>query len=85
MQYKRTATDLFNMRNWWIALSKLEQAEQSKIDKLVLYTEKILEAELVGWVRHMQDSLAELRLPPKCTDTVLNIQFDHTSPKSKQH
>jgi len=85
MQYNRTATDLFNIRNWWISLSKLEQAEQSKIDKLVLYTEKILETELVGWVQHMQDSLAELRLPPKVTDTVLNTQFDHTSPKSKQH
>ncbi|HLL72291.1 MAG TPA: DUF4231 domain-containing protein [Pyrinomonadaceae bacterium] len=76
VQYNRTATDLFNIRNWWMALSDAERAEQSKIDNLVLYTEKILEGELVGWVQHMQDALAELRHPQKATDSTHVIHFE---------
>ena len=59
--YNQAATDLQNVRDWWAALSDEQRAEQENIDKLVSYSEKILEGELAGWVQHMQDALAELR------------------------
>lgn len=77
MQYNRTATDLFNLRGWWIALSQAERNDQTKLDKLVMYAEKILEGELAGWVQHMQDALAELRHPQKAADEWHPIQSEH--------
>jgi hypothetical protein len=73
IKYNQTATDLLNVRGWWTALTAAEQAERKNVNKLVSYTEKTLEGELVGWVQHMQDALAELREPQKGRDT----SFDH--------
>lgn len=63
--YNQAATDLQNVRDWWTALSPREREEEKNVDKLVSYSEKILEGELAGWVQHMQDALAELRDPQK--------------------
>ena len=61
MKYNQGATDLANVRAWWLAMSAEEQAIQENIDKLVAHTEKIIKSELAGWVQEMQDALAELR------------------------
>ncbi len=59
--YNQTATDLENLRGWWVALSPTEQTDPQKLDKLVEHTEKVLQAELDGWIQRMQDALADLR------------------------
>jgi hypothetical protein len=61
MKYNQGATDLANVRAWWLARSAEEQAIQENIDKLVAHTERIIKSELSGWVQEMQDALAELR------------------------
>jgi hypothetical protein len=60
MRYNQATTDLENVRAWWIALTPTAQSSQKNIDSLVHYTESILKTEIVGWVREMQDVLAEL-------------------------
>ena len=60
-KYNQVATDLANVRAWWLALSAEQQAEQQNIDSLVDHTEQVLQSELDGWVQQMQNSLAELR------------------------
>jgi hypothetical protein len=70
-KYNQAATDLANVRAWWLALSAEEQAEQQNIDSLVDHTEQVLQSELDGWVQQMQNSLAELRekqAPPEKED-----------------
>ncbi len=61
--YNQTATDLENVRGWWVALSAEDQADPHNVDALVDHGEKVLQAELDGWVQRMQDALAELRKP----------------------
>ena len=61
IKYNQGATDLANVRAWWLALSAEEQALQKNIDKLVAYTERIIKNEHAGWVQEMQDALANLR------------------------
>jgi hypothetical protein len=61
IKYNQGATDLANVRAWWLALSAEEQAIQENIDKLVSHTERIIKNEHAGWVQEMQDALAELR------------------------
>ncbi|MDN3515436.1 MAG: DUF4231 domain-containing protein [Candidatus Brocadia sp.] len=60
IQYNQAATNLSNIKSWWMSLSPEEQANQKNIGLLVDNTEKVLESELSGWVQHMQDALAEL-------------------------
>ena len=60
-KYNQAATDLANVKAWWISLSAEEQAQQGNIDSLVDHTEQVLQSELDGWVQQMQNSLAELR------------------------
>jgi hypothetical protein len=61
MIYNQSATDLANVRAWWLALTAEQQAIQANIDKLVGHTEQITKKEHAGWVQDMQDALAELR------------------------
>lgn len=61
MRYNQTATDLENVRSWWIALSDEEQADPRNIDKLVAQTETTIHSEHAAWVQEMQDAMAELR------------------------
>jgi predicted Rossmann-fold nucleotide-binding protein len=59
--YNQAATDLENVARWWNALDPSAQADPANLDKLVEYGEKVVEAELGGWMKRMQDALANLR------------------------
>ncbi len=61
LTYNQAATDLANVRGWWIALASAEQEEQSNIDMLVQQTERILYGEFSGWMQDMQDAFDALR------------------------
>ena len=61
MMYNQTATDLENVRGWWIALPAEEQGDARNVDKLVDCVESLLGSELGGWLRKMQDALDDLR------------------------
>ncbi|KPJ89683.1 MAG: hypothetical protein AMJ53_15550, partial [Gammaproteobacteria bacterium SG8_11] len=61
MEYNQSAADLSNIRDWWIALTPLEQSDSGMIDKLVVMTENIFKSENVGWVQQMQDMIEELQ------------------------
>ena len=63
MSYNQAEADLENILTWWTALSAAEKAEPSNISKLVAETEKVLEGELAGWVRKMQEAVADRRQP----------------------
>jgi hypothetical protein len=52
--YNRAAQSLENIRNWWVALTTVEQAEPDNIDKLVDITENTLQSEQSGWVQQVQ-------------------------------
>ena len=60
-KYNQSATDLANVKTWWLALSAEDQSRRENINSLVEHTEQVLEAELSGWVQQMQNALAELR------------------------
>jgi hypothetical protein len=60
-KYNQAATDLGNIKAWWTALPREEQAKQANVDALVDHTEQVLQSELEGWVQQMQNTLAELR------------------------
>ena len=70
MKYNQAATDLENVRAWWLALSAEQQADQNNVDSLVQYTESVVESELEGWVQQMQDALTALREQKSDTLTV---------------
>ncbi len=59
-QYNQVATELANARDWWTALSKEEQTEQDKYDKLVEGAEGALKKEQAGWIQQMQDTLSDM-------------------------
>ncbi|MET4702125.1 hypothetical protein ABIE65_005177 [Constrictibacter sp. MBR-5] len=59
--YNQTATDLENIRTWWLGLSPAERASPNNAEMLVVLTERVLETELAGWMKQMTDALAELR------------------------
>jgi hypothetical protein len=69
MRYNQTATDLENVRSWWISLSAEEQADPRNIDKLVGQTETTIHSEHAAWVQEMQDAMAELRAEQSGEDT----------------
>lgn len=60
-KYNQAATDLTNVKAWWIALPAEEQSKQDNIDLLVEHTEQVLQSELDGWVQQMQNALDALR------------------------
>ncbi|MGZ4924861.1 MAG: DUF4231 domain-containing protein [Halobacteriota archaeon] len=60
-QYNQAASDLDNIEAWWIALPAADKASVKNVDRLVSFTEKILERELAGWAQHMDDALAKLK------------------------
>ena len=58
--YNQAATNLEGIRIWWHALPDEDRAEQENKEKLVKYTETVLQTEHAGWVQEMMDALAEL-------------------------
>lgn len=61
MKYNQAATDLENVKSWWMALPADEQARAENVNALVNHTESVLQTEQEGWVQRMQDALAQLR------------------------
>jgi len=61
IKYNQTATDLSNTKAWWAALSADEKEKSENINKLVIYTEKVLKSELGGWIQQMENTLAGLK------------------------
>jgi len=61
MNYNQAATDLDNIKSWWVALSAEDQTNPQNRDKLVDYTENTLQREYSGWVQQMQDMLDTLQ------------------------
>ena len=61
IKYNQAEHDLSNLKGWWDGLDATEKQKPENINKLVKFTEQILEAESVGWARRMQDVLADLR------------------------
>src|SRR5215472_11069700 len=61
VRYNQSAADLANIRDWWTKLSPAAKRNPKNIDQLVEFTEKVLEAELVGWVQRMENALAQLK------------------------
>ena len=60
--YNQAAADLSAIRAWWFALSPAEQRQPAMIDRLVERSERIMRAELTGWVQEMQDAMTQFRL-----------------------
>ena len=50
------------IRAWWFALAPSEQRQPAMIDRLVERSERIMGAELTGWVQEMQDAMTQFRL-----------------------
>lgn len=61
IQFNQGATDLANVKSWWMALSAEEQANLKYIDMLVMQTERILETENSSWMSDMQDAIEQLK------------------------
>ena len=61
VRYNQSAADLANIRDWWTKLSPAAKRNPKNIDQLVEFTEKVLEAELTGWVQRMENALAQLK------------------------
>ena len=61
VKYNQTATDLANIKAWWVALTNQKKQDPSNIKNLVENTENILQTELTGWVQQMEDALAKLK------------------------
>lgn len=61
LKYNQAATDLSNVRGWWVALTAQEQEKQENIDMLVRQTQRILQSEFSGWMQDMQDALSMLK------------------------
>lgn len=60
-KYNQASVELAALRNWWVALSAREQADQTNIDQLVEGSERVLQSEFSGWMEEMRDSIGKLR------------------------
>lgn len=54
------ASDIYDIRTWWRALSPPAKAQQSNIEILVGSTEAVIQSENLGWVQEMRDALSEI-------------------------
>ncbi len=61
LKYNQAASELDNIRCWWLALSAKEQERQENIDVLVRQTERTLQSEFSGWMQDMQDALSMMK------------------------
>lgn len=84
IKFNQAATDLANVRGWWMALSSEEQANQKNIDMLVGHTERFLEVEFSGWMQEMQEALEELRAAQEKDDTTAGSQETDKNVKTNQ-
>ncbi len=54
------ASDLYDIRVWWHALSPEARGQQFNIETLVSSTEAVLQTENAGWLQEMREALAEI-------------------------
>jgi len=60
MSYNQAATNLSNIKLWWVALSDEKKKKGNNIRNLVRKTETALQNELSGWVQQMEDVMADI-------------------------
>jgi len=60
MSYNQAATNLSNIKLWWVALPNEKKEDVKNILKLVEKTETALQNELSGWVQQMEDAMADI-------------------------
>jgi hypothetical protein len=71
MSYNQAACNLENLLCWWHALTDEARKERENIEKLVLNTERVIQAETTSWVQEMRDALSELYKEDKKVETDL--------------
>jgi hypothetical protein len=54
------ASDIYDIRTWWRALSDSARRQQANIEILVSSTEAVIQSENLGWVQEMRDALSEI-------------------------
>jgi hypothetical protein len=54
------ASDLYDIRTWWRALSEIAKNDSLTIDTLVSSSEAVIQSENAGWVQEMRDALSEI-------------------------
>jgi len=59
--YNQVASELRNLKNWWLALSPSERESDTNKNLLIQQGEDILMNEQVGWVKNMTDAMAQLQ------------------------
>lgn len=70
LEFKRTestviscnlaASDLYDIRIWWHALSPDARNQRANVETLVHSTESVLQTENAGWLQEMREALAEI-------------------------
>ena len=60
MSYNQAATNLSNIKLWWVALPVEKKEKGYNIRNLVRKTETALQNELSGWVQQMEDVMADI-------------------------
>ena len=68
LKYNQAATDLSNVRSWWVSLPAVEQEKQCRIDMLVGRSERILHNEFSGWAEEMQMAIEALQTDREADD-----------------
>ena len=79
LKYNQAATDLANVRSWWVSLPAVEQEKQANIDYLVGQSERILHNEFSGWAEEMQTAMEELQSNQEQSDTDKDDREDDLS------
>ena len=83
VQYNQTAADLENLQSWWTKLTPAERRNPQNIDRLVEFTEKALESEMIGWGQRMEDALEKLRAPDAKTEVQDETQTTRIAAEKK--
>jgi hypothetical protein len=60
VSFNMAATDLYDIRTWWRALSDTARTQQRNIETLVNSTEAVIQTENAGWLQEMRDALSEI-------------------------
>ena len=76
LKYNQAATDLANVRSWWVSLPAVEQEKQANIDYLVGQSERILHNEFSGWAEEMQTTMVELEADKEQNDMDADLESD---------
>ncbi|WP_421659191.1 DUF4231 domain-containing protein [Leptothermofonsia sp. ETS-13] len=70
------ASDLYDIRIWWHALSPEARKKRANVETLVNSTEAVLQTENAGWLQEMREALAEIYKERKDTHKQLPVLGD---------